>query len=166
MSAYRQRAVDVVLSVMVLAIAAWVWWTADSIAGFMTDPLGPAAVPRFLSVAIGGLAVALGLTRLAAHRWLKATSVGEDQSFLEGSGGVGSSRRLLGLVGLSVVYLTLMEPAGYVLASPPYAVGILLLLGVREPRRIAAAVLAMVVTLYVVFQMGLGIPLPRGPFVG
>ena len=166
MSAFRQRTIDVVLSAIVVAIAAWAWWIADSIAGFRTDPLGPAAVPQLLAGGIALLAVGLAMTRIFAHRWLKPTSVGEDESFSVESGGSGSSVRLFGIVALSVAYLAAMEPAGYLLASPPYAAAILVLLGIRDPLRIAGAVLAMLVALYVVFQFGLGIPLPRGLLVG
>ncbi len=157
----RQQLIDVALSAVVFACAAWVWWISETISGFRTDPLGPAAVPRLLAGLIGALAIALAISRVVGRRWLKPTSVGEDETFATGEP---SPVRLFGVIILSAAYLAAMEPFGYILASPPYAAATLLLLGVRSPWRIAGAVAPMVVVLYITFQFGLGIPLPRGPF--
>ncbi len=160
----RERATDVVLALLLAAFSAWAWWTAETSIprGMRTDPLGPAAVPILLAAAVGALAIGLGLSRLVPNRWLKPEAVGEDESFARETGGRFSWLRFGGLVALSVAYLGVAEPLGYLVASPLYAAAVLLLLGVRHWLRGGLAVAGTVLVLFLVFQFGLAIPLPAG----
>ncbi len=164
----RQNWTDVGLGVVLVAFAAWAWWQANTTIprGMRTDPLGPAAVPQLLAIAIGVLAAALALSRLVLNGWLKPTSVGEDEAFEAESGGTFSWVRFGGFSALSTAYLALLEPVGYLIVTPLYAAGVLLLLGVRNWLVGVLAILVMVATLYVLFQIGLNVPLPRGILEG
>ena len=163
----RQRLIDHVLALVILAFAGWVVWiTQNQIPrGFRTDPLGPAAVPAMLAATIAVLALGLVLTRAFGMRWLKPSSVGEDEGFAEADGRF-SALRLYGLIALSFAYLFAMEPLGYVIASLLYGVAILLLLRVRDPLRLLGIPIVFVAALYALFEMLLKVPLPAGPFAG
>ena len=163
----RQRLIDHVLSLVILAFSGWVVWiTQNQIPrGFRTDPLGPAAVPAMLAGTIAVLAVGLVLTRAFGMRWLKPSSVGEDEGFAE-TDGTFSTMRLYGLIALSFAYLFAMEPLGYVIASLAYGLAMLVLLGVRAPVRLLGIPIVFVAALYALFGLLLKVPLPQGPFTG
>ena len=163
----RQRLIDHLLAIVILAFAGWVVWiTQNQIPrGFRTDPLGPAAVPAMLAATIAVLAVGLVLTRAFGMRWLMPSSVGEDEGFAEADGRF-SALRLYGLMALSFAYLFAMEPLGYVIASLAYGLAMLVLLGVREPVRLLGIPIVFVAALYALFSLLLKVPLPQGPFTG
>lgn len=163
----HERLVDYALAVVVFAFCGWVVWITQTAIprGFRTDPLGPAAVPALIAYAIAGLAVALVLTRLFGMRWLKPQSVGLDESFPE-PGATFSTARLVAMTILSALYLGSMETVGYVIASFLYGAAVLLVVGVRDPLRVLAPAALFVAVLYGVFELGLKVPLPPGPFGG
>ncbi len=166
-SARHERLVDYVLAVIVLVFCGWVIWITQTAIprGFRTDPLGPAAVPAIIAYSIAGLAVMLVVTRLFGMRWLRPQSVGVDESFAE-AGATFSTTRLVAMALLSVAYLGSLEAVGYVLGSFVYGAAVLVVVGVRDPLRVLAPSAAFVALLYAVFELGLKVPLPAGPFGG
>ena len=58
-------------------------------------------------------------------RWDGAATAGEDAE----PRGALAPRPLLGAIGLTALYLAVLEPAGYLLATPPYLAALLLVQG-------------------------------------
>lgn len=165
--ARHERLVDYVLAAIVLAFCGWVIWITQTAIprGFRTDPLGPAAVPAIIAYSIAALAGMLVVTRLFGMRWLKPQSVGVDESFAE-AGTTFSMTRFAAMVLLSVAYLGSLEAVGYIVGSFVYGAALLVVVGVRDPLRVLAPSALFVALLYAVFELGLKVPLPAGPFGG
>jgi hypothetical protein len=72
-------------------------------------------------------------------------------------------RPLLGAIALTAAYLAVLEPAGYLLATPPYLAALLLVQGRVTPRAFVLTVLGLPVALYVLFAVVMRVPLPPGP---
>ncbi len=68
------------------------------------------------------------------------------------------------LILIAFAYTRILEEAGYVLATPPLIVGVMLLFNEKRWMRIAAVSVATTVLLYVLFRMVFRVPLPRFPF--
>lgn len=156
---------ELVLSGILIALAAViVGLTLRIPPGVQTDPLGPRAFPLALAVAIGLCGLLLAATTLAPGRFARGMPV-----FVEGGdddesapAGAFSPGRLVGAVALTAVYLALFEPLGYLLATPPYVAGLLLLHGGASRRSLVAAPVLLAAAFYAAFRFGLLIPVPDG----
>jgi hypothetical protein len=72
-------------------------------------------------------------------------------------------RSLLGAIGLTALYLAILEPAGYLLATPPYLAGLLLVQGRVTLRAFLLTTLGLPAALYALFAVAMRVPLPLGP---
>ena len=72
-------------------------------------------------------------------------------------------RPLLSAIGLTGAYLAVLEPAGYLLATPPYLAALLLVQGRVTTRAFVLTVLGLPVALYALFAVAMRVPLPPGP---
>jgi putative tricarboxylic transport membrane protein len=115
------------------------------------DPVGPRGFPLLLGLVVLACGVALVLGPEAAGA-----------AGAEGRG-VLALRPLLGAIGLTASYLALLEPAGYLLATPPYLAALLLLQGRVTARAFLFTVLGLPTALYLLFAGAMRVPLPTGP---
>jgi hypothetical protein len=72
-------------------------------------------------------------------------------------------RPFLGAIGLTAAYLAVLEPAGYLLATPPYLAALLLVQGRITARAFVLTVLGLPMVLYALFAVAMRVPLPAGP---
>jgi hypothetical protein len=70
---------------------------------------------------------------------------------------------LLGAIGLTALYLAVLEPAGYLLATPLYLAALLLVQGGVTARAFVLTVLGLPAALYLLFAVAMRVPLPTGP---
>ena len=113
------------------------------------DPVGPRGFPGLLGLVILACGVALAL----APR-------GEPDAAERGAL---APRPLLGAIALTALYLAILEPAGYLLATPPYLAGLLLVQGRVPARTFLLTALGVPAVLYALFAVAMRVPLPLGP---
>ncbi|HSF02541.1 MAG TPA: tripartite tricarboxylate transporter TctB family protein [Solirubrobacterales bacterium] len=114
------------------------------------DPVGPRGFPGLLGLVILACGVALVL-------WPRAEPDAAERGAL-------APRPLLGAVALTALYLAILEPAGYLLATPPYLAGLLLVQDGRVPvRTFLLTALGVPTVLYALFAVAMRVPLPMGP---
>jgi putative tricarboxylic transport membrane protein len=122
----------------------------------VADPVGPRGFPALLGLVMLACGVALG----AAARRAPPAGVPEEDTEARGALAL---RPLFGAIGLTAVYLAVLEPAGYLLATPPYLAALLLVQGRVAPRAFVLTVLGVPAVLYVLFAVAMRVPLPPGP---
>lgn len=143
----RDKAGDIVSALLLLAFAAAMFLLTLGFPapGQANDP-GTAALPRIVAVGLGVLAV-LQLVRPGVWEPLP-----RGRTVL----------RLVGIVGLLVVYAMVLEILGFILASTLFLLGAIVLAGGRRPLYLVLIPPVLSVVLFYVFYMLLGVPLPRG----
>jgi putative tricarboxylic transport membrane protein len=139
-----------ILAVGGLAVTAWAWQLPG---GTAQDPIGPRGFPALLGL---GLA-ACGLALLAVR-----ARPGESPSAAAPSGGTGAAARLIGAVVLVGLYVRLLEPLGYPVATPLFLAAALGLQGGVPLRALLGSSLGLPAALYLFFAGIMKIPLPLG----
>jgi putative tricarboxylic transport membrane protein len=151
--AWVDRAVALVLVGLGLGVLALAFQLPPATAA---DPVGPRGFPALLGLVILACGVALGVLRRRAP----TADAPEDAE----ARGVLAPRPLLGAIGLTAAYLAVLEPAGYLLATPPYLAALLLVQRGRvTPRAFVLTVLGVPAVLYALFAVAMRVPLPPGP---
>jgi putative tricarboxylic transport membrane protein len=145
--------VDRLTGLLLVVLAAAYYRLAGEIeVGLASDLLGPQYFPRLLAVALA-----------IAGAWLFV------RSFLPGAGlsqpARAESERLANLwitLGLTVVYLLLLQRVGFLVLTPLLLGAFTWVLGYRRWLPLAATAVAVSVMLWVVFARLLGVRLPPG----
>jgi putative tricarboxylic transport membrane protein len=131
--------------------------------GVQTDPLGPRVFPLALGAAIALCGLLLGVAALLGDGWTASAALfvesADDDS---GEGESLSPWRLAGAIVATAAYLVAFERLGYLLATPGYVVGILLLQQGIRVRALLTAPVLVTLALYGAFRFGLLIPVPDG----
>lgn len=116
------------------------------------DPVGPRGFPSLLGLVLLACGVALWFGSRAGSPVEEAPEHGR---LAPGS--------LLGAIACTALYLAVLEPAGYLLATPPYLAALLLLQGRVTARAFVLTVLGLPAALYALFAVAMRVPLPAGP---
>lgn len=126
----RTPGADLGLALAVAALAALLWWESDKIPPPFFDPLGSAAVPRGIAIALAALALLVALRAAAS---LRSRGRGDAQTFRP------RPDIALGIVALAVAYLGTMQLGllGFPLATIIFLVAASALLGRFERRTVA-----------------------------
>ena len=148
---------EIGIGLVVIAIAAWYYWQCDFLPTKAADPLGPAAYPRLLALAIMFFAVLHIIVSYFRRHRLK-----EDEDTLQGRARLMGNLRIAGVVVATIAYLILMDPLGYVLSTFIYILAIPLIVGERSVRGIVTSAFVLTAVLYVVFVRVLGVLVPGG----
>ena len=120
-----------------------------------TIALSPTAFPRFISVCLCILSVALLIQGIAGSK--KDSEQKKVQSTIYKV----FTLKLLLMILLAFFYTRILPIAGYVVATPPLIAGNMLLFNEKRSIRIIAVSIITTVVLYVLFRMVFKIPLPR-----
>lgn len=113
------------------------------------DPVGPRGFPGLLGLVILACGVALVLVPRAEPDAAERGAL--------------APRPLLGAIALTALYLAILEPVGYLLATPPYLAGLLLVQGRVPARTLLLTALGVPAVLYALFAVAMRVPLPMGP---
>jgi putative tricarboxylic transport membrane protein len=150
-SARADRVVGAVLACFGLGLLAL---TLRLSAATAADPVGPRGFPALLGLVVLACGVALGVGPRAGP----AAAAGEAEAR-----GALAPGPLFGAVGFTALYLAVLEPAGYLLATPPYLAALLLVQGRVTVRAFLLTVLGLPALLYALFAIAMRVPLPAGP---
>lgn len=137
---------DRLTGLLIVALAVWYGWMADSFEEGFGDPVGPSAFPKLLAVPMGLFALYLIVRPDPEPQWPGGTA----------------RYRQLGMIAALVAYPMILEPLGFPIAT---ALGVLVMsLLLSGPRR-GAVISAVVVSLglFVTFDQVLGLHLPMLP---
>ena len=135
--------------------------------GVHTDPLGPRAFPIALGAGIGLCGLLLGAAALVSRGQPgQAGPLADPSPAEEAEGGPFSPARLIGAIVATAAYTAAFGPLGYLLATPPYVAGIILIHGGARRRSLLVAPFLVTLVLYVTFRFGLLIPVPGGILEG
>jgi putative tricarboxylic transport membrane protein len=151
--AWVDRAVALVLVGLGLGVLALAFQLPQATAA---DPVGPRGFPALLGLVMLACGVALGVLPQRAPTADAPEGVAEARGAL-------APRPLFGAIGLTAAYLAVLEPVGYLLATPPYLAGLLLVQGRVAPRPFVLTVLGIPLVLYALFAVAMRVPLPPGP---
>lgn len=121
-----------------------------------SDPVGPRGFPALLGIVVLACGVTLGV---APH----VRSRGGVPEADTAARGALAPRPLFGAIALTAAYLAVLEPAGYLLATPPYLGALLLMQGRVTSRAFVLTALGVPAVLYALFAVAMRVPLPPGP---
>lgn len=154
----RELAVAAFLVAFGAAVLALAWRIEP---GVQTDPLGPRAFPLALGAGIALCGVLLAGVEFLGPGGGGGLLAGVEPD-VETEAGPFSHARFLGAIGATAAYVAVFGPLGYLVATPPYVVAIILIHGGALRRALLIAPLLVTLVLYVTFRFGLLIPVPEG----
>jgi putative tricarboxylic transport membrane protein len=155
---------DLVIALAVAALGAGILWMTGSIKmGIARDVIGPRAFPY----AIGTLLLAGGL--VLALRRLRFMNVGggfvaPEEGTEDTEGYPASAGRVLFIMALSVAYLALLMPVGYLIATPPFVALAFVAMGERKAVYTIVIPIIWTVLTFLLFSQLLDVRMPVGPF--
>ena len=150
------------VSVLLAALGALVLFDASRIPTDFTQrgPVGPAAVPAVVGVAL--LVIAVLLARDVLRGGHGESETGEDVDLSHPS----DWRTVLLLIGAFLANIVLIERVGFPISGAVLFWGAAYALGSRHYLRDPLIAVALSVITYLIFSRGLGIGLPGGPLEG
>jgi putative tricarboxylic transport membrane protein len=126
------------------------------------DPIGPYGFSTVI-----GIGIAIGAGVLAVRAGLALRARRADEAVGEGAedepGHPASALRAVAVMAATFLYLAVLAPLGYIIASLLYVVGGLWLMGERRWVTLAGCAVGYTVITFVLFAMVLPVPLPLGP---
>jgi putative tricarboxylic transport membrane protein len=155
---------DLVIALAVAVLGAGILWMTGSIRmGIARDVIGPRAFPY----AIGTLLLAGGL--VLALRRLRFMNVGggfvaPEEGTEDTQGYPASAGRVLFIMALSVAYLAVLMPVGYLIATPPFVALAFVAMGERKTVYTIVIPLIWTALTYALFSQLLDVRMPVGPF--
>ncbi len=150
---------EIIVALVVILFAAWYYWQAGFLPTNSADPLGPAALPRFL--AIGMILFALAHIVVSYFR-RKRLEEDEEPDPLQGAARMRGNLRILGVVILTGAYIFFMLPLGYTVSTFAYLLLLTMLLGVPSIRGLAISTVGVTISLLLLFAKFLGVLVPVG----
>ncbi|MCL4532422.1 MAG: tripartite tricarboxylate transporter TctB family protein [Actinobacteria bacterium] len=150
---------EIIVALVVILFSAWYYWQAGFLPTHSADPLGPAALPRFL--ATGMILFALAHIVVSYFR-RKRLEEDEEPDPLQGAARMRGNLRILGVVVLTGAYIFFMVPLGYTLTTFIYLLLLTMLLGVPSIRGLAISTVGVTISLLLLFGKFLGVLLPAG----
>ncbi len=139
---------DRIFAIIVLAASLGMMWAATQIEeSFIQDPMGPKAFPMLIAVLMAVSAVVMFLKPDADPHW------SGQYKFLE----------LVATCGVLMVYVQLLPIAGFVLDTSVASAFLSWRLGANA-RQSAQGGVVTAVTIFVLFQYGLGVNMAKGPW--
>ncbi len=147
---------DRYLGIGCIVIGAFCFYTASGWSRVgASDPAGPDALPKILSVFF----MVIGVILLLGSVLMKKQTEGETrEAFLSGK-----SLAIIGLLAaICLAYILILPHIGYLFATPLLIACALLAVGERKPKTIILVSVIATLVLFVVFYFALQVKLPLG----
>lgn len=150
---------EMVVGLVVVLFSAWYYWQAGFLPERSADPLGPAALPRMLAVAMIFFAVAhMAVSYFRRERLAEE----EEPDELSGPARVKGNFRIAGIVVLTLMYAVTMDTLGYTVSTLLYLLLFMVLVGVRTVPSLVLSSLGITASLVWLFAKFLGVLVPQG----
>lgn len=157
------KRIDLGVAAAVTFLGIWLLLLASDLReGSVSDPVGTAGVPRAVGaiLAVGGAIILVRRVRSwgASSGWLV-----ENEGKSDDPGYPASTTRALGVAAGTLLYARLLEPLGFLVATPAFLVGTMVAMGERRLSRVLAMAVLGPAVVHLVFAGLFGILLPLGP---
>ncbi len=150
---------EIIVGLVVILFSAWYYWQASFLPTRATDPLGPAALPKFLAIGM----ILFGLAHIVVS-YFRRNRLGEDEEPdpLQGAAKTRGNLRIVGVVVLTGAYILLMIPLGYTISTLAYLLLLTILLGIPSVPGLAISTIGVTISLLLLFGKFLGVLIPEG----
>lgn len=156
------KRVDLALAFVVLALGLTLYGLTFTISkGSVHDPVGTRGALQFLAVVLALAGAALVARRLRG--WRGQPELVPPDGSSDDPGHASSSWRPLAIVALGLVFALGLEPAGFLLITPPVLAACLLLMRVRSVRLVVGYSVGLTAIVFAVFVGMFDVLLPLGP---
>lgn len=144
---------EVIMSLFILVISCYLYVEAMRLGEFRAyKEVGPDFWPKIVLVCLIILSAALTISNVI--KWRKSRDkVSEREA---------GWKRVLIVVLLAVAYVYFLKPLGFIVVSPLFIIGMMLLIMPERKKVIPFAVLGIMVMIYIIFSKLLFVPLPKG----
>ena len=144
---------EIIMSLFILMISCYLYVEALRLAEFRAyREVGPDFWPKIVLFCLIALSAALTVSNVI--KWRKSrVEVSEREE--------GWKRVLISII-LAVGYIYFLKPLGFIVASPLFIIGLMLLIMPKRKKVIPFAVLGIMVMIYTIFSRLLFVPLPKG----
>lgn len=144
---------ELVMSSSILAASCYLYYKATQLKVFRAyEEVGPDFWPKIVLICLIALSGALTVSHAIA--WRKSR---EARGKREGGG-----KRVVAAVVLAVGYVYFLKPLGFIVASPLFILGMMLLILPERKKVIAPTILGIMIIIYIIFSKLLFVPLPKG----
>jgi hypothetical protein len=147
---------DIIMSLSILAISCYLYYEATQLRVFRAyKEVGPDFWPKIILTVLIALSAILTLYNVSV--WKK--SRGNEQVAEEEQE---NWKRVLIAFLLAVGYVYFLKPLGFIVASPLFIIGMMLVIMPERKRIIPFSVAGIMVMIYIIFSKLLFVPLPKG----
>lgn len=153
---------DIVFSAVFLILSAMFFVLTFTFPN-LTISLSPVVFPRFVTVCLfilSSILMAQGIRKRLANRGEGAP---EKAAGARARPNWSFAVRFILLAADAFLYALFLEPAGFIIMTPPCMAGAMLIFGDRKWYRIVLVSLVTTAILYAVFRVIFRVPLPRSP---
>ncbi len=149
---------DLYLGAISVALGGWVYWYAGryNIPVMQFDTGGGEVFPRIMSAGL----IVCGIVVIASELRRRRNAAAAGETPKAGTGG--DIRIVAGVIGSIVVYILILEKAGFIVTSLLLTAGLLLLQGLRDVKKLLYYSVGIVGVLYVLFVLILQVKMPTG----
>jgi len=144
---------QIAISLFILVVSCYLYFEAMRLGEFRAyKEVGPDFWPKIVLFCLIVLSAALTLSNVI--KWRKSRDkVSEREA---------GWKRVFIVVLLAVAYVYFLKPLGFIVASPLFIIGMMLLIMPARKKVIPFTVLGIMVMIYIIFSKLLFVPLPKG----
>jgi uncharacterized membrane protein YidH (DUF202 family) len=144
---------EIVTSLCILAASCYLYYEATALRQFRAyKEVGPDFWPKIVLLLL--IVLSLALTVLNTIKWKRAR--GEVHEHEEGW------KRVVTVIILSLAYIYFLKPLGFIVATPFFILGMMLLIMPKRRKAIPFTILGIMLMIYIIFGKLLYVPLPKG----
>jgi len=144
---------ELIMSLFIFVASCYLYYEATQLKVFRAyKEVGPDFWPKIILICLIALSAALTVSHVI--NWRK--SHGQVREREEGW------KRVLIAVLLAVGYVYFLKPLGFIVASPLFILGMMLLILPERKKIIPVTILGIMVMIYIIFSKLLFVPLPKG----
>lgn len=144
---------EILMSLFILAASCYLYFEAMALGEFRAyKEVGPDFWPKIVLIILIALSAALTISNII--KWKK--SRGEMSEREQGW------KRVLVAILLAVAYVYFLKPLGFIVSTPLFILGMMLLIMPKRKKVIPFTILGIMGMIYIIFGKLLYVPLPKG----
>lgn len=144
---------ETIMSLLILVASCYLYYEATTLKVFRAyAEVGPNFWPKIVLIILIALSAALTISNII--KWKK--SRGEVSEREQGW------KRVLVAILLAVAYIYFLKPLGFIVSTPLFILGMMLLIMPKRKKVIPFTILGIMGMIYIIFAKLLYVPLPKG----